>query len=218
MLKNHTEFAQQTKTNFINPIFGRGSGSWFISRCSLRDSYTNEQREARLRDNPFSFLHVVYPGYKYSQVIEGEKRYKLVRNRYQEFKEDGVFMQEEVPSFYVYKILNHEGVEFNGIVAAASTQDYEKDIIKKHEDTLQYKEEVFVKYLKTVGFNAEPVLLTYPDNDALAIIIKSVMQTRAEYEFTTTHRDTHYLWPVSQSALVTFLIFLNDLKENIPNK
>tara|TARA_B100000795_G_scaffold168785_1_gene127173 strand:+ start:9828 stop:11066 length:1239 start_codon:yes stop_codon:yes gene_type:complete len=167
------------------------------------DSYTNEQREARLRDNPFSFLHVVYPGYKYSQVIEGEKRYKLVRNRYQEFKEDGVFMQEEVPSFYVYKILNHEGVEFNGIVAAASTQDYEKDIIKKHEDTLQYKEEVFVKYLKTVGFNAEPVLLTYPDNDALAIIIKSVMQTRAEYEFTTTHRDTHYLWPVSQSALVT---------------
>ena len=28
------------------------------------DSYTTEQREARLRDNPFSFLHVVNPGYK----------------------------------------------------------------------------------------------------------------------------------------------------------
>lgn len=167
------------------------------------DSYTTEQREARLRDNPFSFLHVVNPGYKYSQVIEGEKRYNLVRNRYQEFKEDGVFMQEQTPCYYIYKIVNHEGVAFTGIIAAASTQDYEKDIIRKHEDTLEYKEEIFVKYLKTVGFNAEPVLLTYPNNDALAGIISSVMQTRAEYEFTTTHRDTHYLWPVSEAPVVS---------------
>ena len=167
------------------------------------DSYTTEQREARLRDNPFSFLHVVNPGYKYSQVIEGEKRYNLVRNRYQEFKEDGVFMQEQTPCYYIYKIVNHEGIAFTGIIAAASTQDYEKDIIKKHEDTLEYKEEIFVKYLKTVGFNAEPVLLTYPNNDALGGIISSVMQTRAEYEFTTTHRDTHYLWPVSEAPVVS---------------
>ena len=167
------------------------------------DSYTTEQREARLRDNPFSFLHVVNPGYKYSQVIEGEKRYNLVRNRYQEFKEDGVFMQEQTPCYYIYKIVNHEGVAFTGIIAAASTQDYEKDIIRKHEDTLEYKEEIFVKYLKTVGFNAEPVLLTYPNNDTLAGIISSVMQTRAEYEFTTTHRDTHYLWPVSEATEVS---------------
>ena len=68
------------------------------------DSYTTEQREARLRDNPFSFLHVVNPGYKYSQVIEGEKRYNLVRNRYQEFKEDGVFMQEQSACYYIYKL------------------------------------------------------------------------------------------------------------------
>ena len=167
------------------------------------DSYTTEQREARLRDNPFSFLHVVNPGYKYSQVIEGEKRYNLVRNRYQEFKEDGVFMQEQSACYYIYKIVNHEGVAFTGIIAAASTQDYEKNIIRKHEDTLEYKEEIFVKYLKTVGFNAEPVLLTYPNNDTLAGIISSVMQTRAEYEFTTTHRDTHYLWPVSEAPVVT---------------
>jgi uncharacterized protein (DUF1015 family) len=136
-----------------------------------------------------------------------------VRNRYQEFKEDGIFMQEEEPSFYVYKILNHEGAEFNGIIAAVSTHDYEEDIIKKHEDTLEYKEDVFVKYLNTVGFNAEPVLLTYPDNDALALIIKSVMKTRAEYEFTTTHRDTHYLWPVSESSLVSEI---SEVFESIP--
>ncbi|MFT5077908.1 MAG: hypothetical protein ACI825_000218 [Planctomycetota bacterium] len=167
------------------------------------DSYSKEQLEARLRDNPFSFLHIVNPGYKYDKVISGKERYTLVRNRYQEFKEDQYFIKDEQPSYYVYRIVNRDGSIFNGIVAAASTDDYEDNVIKKHEETLQYKEAIFVEYLKTVGFNAEPVLLTYPDNDGLAAIIKKVMSDRPEYEFTTTYRDTHYVWPVSSIEILT---------------
>jgi uncharacterized protein (DUF1015 family) len=166
------------------------------------DSYTAAQVESRLRDNPFSFLHILNPGYKYQKEISGEQRYNLVRNRYQEFKEDEIFMQDENPSFYIYRIVNRDGLEFNGIVGAASAQDYEEDIIKKHEDTLEYKEVVFEKYLKTVGFNAEPVLLTYPDNKELDGIISGLMQNRPEYEFTTTYRDTHYLWNIDDEAIV----------------
>ena len=110
------------------------------------ESYTQEQLEARLRDNPFSFLHIVNPGYKYQKEIAGEARYQLVKNRYQEFKEDGVFMQEEKPCFYIYKIVNREENVFHGIVAAASVEDYENDIIKKHEDTLAQKEIIFKEY------------------------------------------------------------------------
>jgi len=167
------------------------------------DSYTAAQVESRLRDNPFSFLHIINPGYKYQKEISGEERYTLVRNRYQEFKEGGIFIQDEKPSFYVYKILNRDGLEFKGIVAAASAYDYETDVIKKHEDTLEFREIIFKEYLKTVGFNSEPVLLTYPDNDALEKIIESVMEDRAEYEFTTTYRDTHYLWKVDDEKSIS---------------
>ena len=166
------------------------------------ESYTSYQTEARLRDNPFSFLHILNPGYRYHKETTGEERYNLVRNRYLEFKEDGIFIQDDHPSFYVYRIVNRDGFEFNGIIAGASTLDYEDDVIKKHEDTLEYKEQLFEKYLKTVGFNAEPVLLTYPDNDELKKIIETVMQDRAEYEFTTTYRDTHYLWNVDDKQIV----------------
>lgn len=166
------------------------------------DSYTPAQRESRLRDNPFSFLHIVNPGYKYQKETSGEERYQLVKNRYQEFKEDEIFIQDEKPSYYVYRIVNRDGLEFNGMVAAVSAQDYEDDIIKKHEDTIEYKEVLFENYLRTVGFNAEPVLLTYQDNDELAQLIDQVMQDRAEYEFTTTYRDTHYLWKVDDDVLV----------------
>ncbi len=166
------------------------------------ESYSQEQRDARLRDNPFSFLHVINPGFKYHKKTSGKERYRLVYNRYQEFKEDHVFIQDDTPCFYVYKIVNRDGHIFNGITAAASVADYEGDIIKKHEATIEYRETLFKEYLKDVGFNAEAVLLTYPDNDRLQKRIEKVMEERPEYEFTTTYRDTHFLWRVDDPVII----------------
>jgi uncharacterized protein (DUF1015 family) len=166
-------------------------------------SYTIDERESRMDYNPFSFLHIVNPGYKYDQEITGKERYKLVKNRYLEFKEDGVFVTDKKPSFYVYKIVNRHGQEFNGIIAATSAEDYENDVIKKHEDTIAKREQTFKSYLQTVGFNAEPVLLTYPDNDVISDIIKEAQKTYAEFEFTMTYRDTHYLWKIDNKDIVS---------------
>ncbi|MFK7833910.1 MAG: DUF1015 domain-containing protein [Winogradskyella sp.] len=165
-------------------------------------SYTVDERESRMEYNPFSFLHIVNPGYKYDQEVTGEERYRLVKNRYLEFKEDGVFVQDEKPSFYVYKIVNRYGQEFSGIIAATSAEDYENDIIKKHEDTIAKREETFKSYIQTVGFNAEPVLLTYPDNAIIADIIKETQKGYAEFEFTMTYRDTHYLWKIDNDKTI----------------
>lgn len=167
------------------------------------ETYTKAELEARLDNNPFSFLHIVNPGYKYHKKITGTARFELVRNRYQEFKEDGIFIQEKSAAYYIYKIVDRDDQEFVGLVAAASVEDYANNIIKKHENTLQEREELFKDYLKTVGFNADAVLLTYPDNDALMTIYGQVMTERAEYEFTTTYRDTHYLWPVLDADLLS---------------
>ena len=169
-------------------------------------SYTQAEREARLDHNPFSFLHIVNPGYKYAKEISGEARYKLVKNRYSEFKEDGVFVQDPKPCFYIYKIVDRDLQVFNGIVAAASIDDYNNNVIKKHEDTIASREVVFKDYLKTVGFNAEPVLLTYPDNDTISKIIAEKQKERAEFEFTTTYRDTHYLWQIDEAADINAII------------
>ncbi|MEH6536244.1 MAG: DUF1015 domain-containing protein [Psychroserpens sp.] len=165
-------------------------------------TYTQAEREARLDYNPFSFLHIVNPGYKYDREITGSERYTLVRNRYLEFKEDSIFVHDLTTSYYIYKIVDRDGQVFNGIVAAANAEDYENNIIRKHEETIEYRERIFKDYLKTVGFNAEPVLLTYPDNDIISKIIQDTQKERAEFEFTTTYRDTHYLWKLEQPDLI----------------
>lgn len=167
------------------------------------ESYSKKGRKFRMERNPFSFLHIVNPGYKYQKEIQGKERFKLVKNRYQEFKEDGVFVQEKTPAFYAYKIVDRDANEFFGFIAAASVLDYENELIKKHEDTIADREELFKEYLDTVGFNAEAVLLTYPDNNTLSKILEKKSQERAEYEFTTTYRDTHYLWPITDLRSIT---------------
>lgn len=164
------------------------------------EAYPAEQLDAKLAFNPFSFLHVVNPGYKYhQQEISGDQRFKLVHNRYLEFKEDGYFTQDEIPAFYIYKKITPTD-SFCGIISATSVNDYHNDVIKKHEGTLRKRELLFEDYLRNTGFNAEPVLLTYPDNDEITSIINKYQENRAEYEFTTTDKETHLLWIISNKV------------------
>ena len=156
-------------------------------------------RNAKLAFNPFTFLHVINPGYKYQkQNIFGELRFKLVHNRYLEFKEDKIFTQDKIPAFYIYQ-KNTTTKSFCGIIAATSVADYHNKVIKKHEGTLKKRELLFENYLKNTGFNAEPVLLTYPDNEEIDSIIKKYKVQRPEYEFSTTDKDTHVLWVVNNA-------------------
>jgi uncharacterized protein (DUF1015 family) len=165
-----------------------------------REIYTSDMLNAKLAFNPYTFLHVINPGYKYhKEDISGDLRFKLVHNRYLEFKEDHIFSQDDIPSFYIYQKTTPTN-SFCGIISATSVADYDHNIIKKHEGTLQQRELLFENYLKNTGFNAEPVLLTYPDNDVISNIIKKHQQKRAEYEFSTTDKDSHLLWVINDKS------------------
>lgn len=162
-----------------------------------REIYTPEMLNAKLAFNPYTFLHVINPGYKYHQQdVSGDLRFKLVHNRYLEFKEDHFFTQDETPAFYIYQKITATN-SFCGIISATSVADYENNVIKKHEGTLQERELLFENYLKNTGFNAEPVLLTYPDNETITATIKKYQETRAEFEFSTSDKDMHLLWVVN---------------------
>ena len=160
------------------------------------EAYSPEELEAKLSFNPFSFLHIINPGYKYHQEVSGKERFDLVRNRFIEFKENKIFTTDKQAAFYIYKKKLDTEV-FCGIIGATSVEDYKNNAIKKHEGTIKSREKLFKNYLKTVGFNAEPVLLTYPDNQEIDSLIARYTDQRAEYEFTTTDKRSHSLWLVT---------------------
>ncbi len=168
------------------------------------ENYSTKELNAILSYNPFSFLHIINPGFKFDKKVSGRARFNLVHNRYLEFLEDNILMKDVKDSFYIYKV-EKNNYSCCGFFCATSVVDYINDVIKKHESTLQPREELFADYLKTVKFNAEPVLMTYPDNDLVGTIIEKETKKEPEYLFTTTDKITHYLWAVSDEKTVNSL-------------
>lgn len=180
--------------------------------CRTYDDYSPAELAAWLDFNPFSFLHVLNPAYVNTQKIGLEKRFKNVALKYQDFKEDGFFTQDEKPVFFLYEIRNKVQT-FTGFVVGTSIEDYQNNTIKKHEDTFPYRVELFKDYLHQTQFNTEPVLMTYPDNKNLNDWINRKKLTPSLYEFSTTNKEKHTLWKIDDDADIQWL---QNQFENIP--
>lgn len=165
------------------------------------DIYEPKELKLIMKLNPFSFLHILKPGFKFKKSVRGVERFKMVHNRYFEFKENCIFLTDEKPKFYLHQ-KTYKNKTFWGIIALSSLADYENNVIKKHEKTIKDREELFGHYLDITGFNAEPVLITYPDNDLLNSIYLKYKTQRAEYEFTTNKDRTHLLWLIENDEEV----------------
>ena len=173
--------------------------------CRNYDDYSPAELASWLDFNPYSFLHVLNPAFVHSQKITLDKRFKAVANKYQDFKEDGVFLEDKNPALYLYEIKT-KNETFTGIIAGTSIDDYKNNIIKKHEDTLQYRVELFKDYLHQTGFNTEPVLITYPDNEPIEQWISEKKKELPTYHFATTNKEIHTLWVVETGSEVNWII------------
>ena len=180
--------------------------------CRNYDDYSPAELASWLNFNPYSFLHIINPAYVNAQKITLDKRFKGVAHKYQDFKNEGVFIEDESPSFFLYQI-ETKSQTFTGLVAGTSIEEYKNNIIKKHEDTLQYRVELFKDYLHQTGFNTEPVLITYPDNDSINSWISKKVKEQPVYHFATTNKEKHTLWNVNSDSEINWL---QKQFENIP--
>ena len=172
--------------------------------CRNYDDYSPAELASWLDFNPYSFLHVINPAYVHSQKITLDKRFKGVSHKYQDFKNDGIFLEDEKASFFLYEIQT-KSQSFTGIVCGTSIEDYKNNVIKKHEDTLQYRVELFKDYLHQTGFNTEPVLITYPDNAEINLWISNKKKEQPIYNFSTTNKEKHTLWKVISDEEIAWL-------------
>ncbi len=165
------------------------------------EEYTKKELDSRLRYNPFSFLHIINPGFKFDRRVKGPERFTLVRNRYLEFLEDSILIKDDKPCIYLYEI-SRDSFYCCGFFCVTSIKDYIDGTIKKHENTIARREKLFADYLDVVGYEAEPVLMTYPSTNSIGRIIKAEKEKDPEYYFTTPDRMTHRLWCLDDPAVL----------------
>ncbi|MDP7244357.1 MAG: DUF1015 domain-containing protein [Flavobacteriales bacterium] len=174
----------------------------FASRSYL--TYSDEALKEKLEHNPFTFLHIINPEYKKKNKKSNIEKFKLVKQKFEEFKANGVLVSEDKKIFYLYKQKRGPYI-FEGIIAACSVKDYLNGTIKVHEHTLTKREQMFKDYLDTTGFNADPVLLTYKGKNDINNLIASVSKTRSEYNFTTNNKVQHQLWLIDTEKEINLI-------------
>ena len=81
----------------IRPI--RDKSHLFASRSYL--TYSQSSLTDKLDNNPFTFLHIIHPDYN-KKKIHGIEKYKLVKQKFEEFIHEGILKNEEKNSFYIY--------------------------------------------------------------------------------------------------------------------
>jgi uncharacterized protein (DUF1015 family) len=162
-------------------------------------SYKKNVLKAKLEDNPYTFLRIINPEFNNGAKTKpnSDERFQLVKTKYREFMEARILIQDESPRLYIYRQTSN-GNSYTGVVAGASIEEYQQDLIKKHESTLTSREAMFTRYLDIVGYNAEPVLLSYKGDQHIEELLNQYTSIRPEYEFTTTDRITHELWVLSE--------------------
>ena len=177
-------------------------------------TYSQKTLEEKLENNPYTFLHIINPEYRKKNKKSGIKKFKLVKNKFIDFIEKGYLVKDKEPAFYLYQQQKDQNI-FEGIIAATSVEDYNNGFIKKHEHTINNREEMFENYLNVTGFNADPVLLSYKDNEKINKLISDKKKSRPEYEFTTTNKALHKLWIINNNDCVNTIISCFDNINNL---
>ncbi len=179
----------------VKPFKAIRSSKEIVNKTTTRSyyTYTQQEIEAELNSNPHSFLHIIQPFFNKVNYNSLDEKFDAIKKQFQKFKEKGIYFKEKYATYYIYKKSTKNG-NFIGIIATISTKDYKNKTIKKHEKTIKKREKLFESYLKHTGFNAEPVLLTYPDNTKINTIITKYQQTNPEYAFISENDKKHELW------------------------
>ena len=109
--------------------------------------------------------------------------YNKAVDNYKMFKQKGWLVQDSEPKFYIYAQTMNGRTQY-GIVGAASCEDYNNGIIKKHELTRPDKEEDRMVLTRYLNANIEPVFFSYkavPEIDA--IVSDIVKNQKPDYDF-----------------------------------
>ena len=156
----------------------------------------NTQEAAEIAEgNPLCFLRVARPEMELSPDtdIHSEEVYAKAAENYKRLKEAAPLVQDGEARIYVYA-LTMDGRTQVGLVGAASTADYDADVIKKHEKTRKEKEDDRMAHIMATRSHTGPVFLTYKDVPAIDALVSATMESEPEFDFTASDGITHRVW------------------------
>ncbi|MFT4062592.1 MAG: DUF1015 family protein [Edaphocola sp.] len=173
--------------------------------------------EARqFNKDPYNFYHVTRAEIDLPEGadVHSPAVYERAAKNLKEMQSSGVLAQDRQPSYYIYQLAMN-GHEQTGLVCGSSIDDYNNDIIKKHELTRPEKEQDRIDHIRTTKAQTGVVFLAYKDVAEMnAIIDKWKDYHQPTYDFVADDGVRHTLWAVSRYSAVCKITHIFD--EEVP--
>jgi uncharacterized protein (DUF1015 family) len=159
------------------------------------DVVNTEEGRALAAGNPFSFLHVsrAETDLPDGTDIYSDAVYRQALDNFSNLIKSCPLETEETESIYLYRLIMGEHEQI-GVVACSSIDEYDRDLIKKHERTRRDKEDDRTRHILVLRAQTGPVLLTYRARRDIDTMVMETTMTRALYDFTADDGIQHTIW------------------------
>lgn len=159
------------------------------------DVVNREEAAHLVKDNQINFLRTTRSEVELDDSVNAYDKlvYEKAKENFNKLVKDAM-IQEAEPKLYIYHLTMGEQKQV-GIAATFSVDDYDNDIIKKHEKTRKVKEDDRTNHIITTEAQTGAVFLTYKGIDAVnEMVFKTMANIEAIYNFTTEDGIIHKLW------------------------
>ena len=161
------------------------------------DVVNTTEARALAAENPLSFLHVSRPEIDLPDGADpySDQVYRKALENYEQLTKECPLETEEVPSIYLYRQIMGEHEQI-GVVACCSVDEYDQDIIKKHERTRRDKEDDRTRHMLVLRAQTGPVFLTYRASRDIDTMVMETTMANAIFDFTADDGVEHTVWRV----------------------
>ena len=189
----------------VRPFQAVRPDSRYVSQIAALpyDVYNREEARKVVEENPLSFLAIdrAETGFPKDYNIYGDWVYEKAGQLLKEWLEKEYFVQDSKKGFYLYELTRSGRVQ-NGIVAVSSVDDYLNQVILKHENTREEKEQDRIRHIEGCNAQTGPIFLAYRDREELNGLMKVIKERIPDFDFTGEDGIRHRVFSVFEEEMI----------------
>ncbi len=160
------------------------------------DVINKEEAKELAEGNPLSYLHVTRSEIDLPDNVDvySKEVYLKAKENLEKLIKEAPLVTDEKPHFYLYRLIMN-GRAQTGICATFSVDDYDNDVILKHEKTRKVKEDDRTNHIITTNAQTGVVFLTYRGVKTINDLVeKTINSVSPEYDFAAPDGIQHTVW------------------------
>lgn len=162
------------------------------------DVVSKDEAKQLTENNQLSFLHVTRSEIDLDDKVDVYSKtvYHKAKENLDSLVKNAPLILDDKPHFYLYKLIM-KGKAQVGIAATFSVDDYDKDVILKHEKTRKVKEDDRTNHITTTSAQTGIVFLTYRSVKSINDVVdKTMKDVKPDYDFTAPDGIQHTVWTI----------------------